>query len=612
MGQVIVTPENISGVLAILAKETVLVFDTETTGLRPYLGSRMFSLAVATESDEYYFNFNKETEVELRDTILSPEEIYPLFSDCGRSPRKWIGQNIKFDMHMLNVGGGPVLGIVSDTKVLGRIKAAHEWKFSLNDLADRHLGEAKDDSVMNWLNDNKAFTVESIPDKGGLVNNYHFDFAPFPLISKYAMKDARLTYDLYTYFQKEIDPRCHKVVELEEELIPVLFDMEKTGLLLNRKYIDAAVSFEAAQVESYRHKFRDLSGEALIDSAEGLSPIFEKLGYILPKTEKGGKSVTDEVLSSIDHELAKIVQGYREHSKLLNTYFLSFIYYADSLNQIHTSFDQAGTNTGRISCREPNLQNIPKTETGEFPVRRAFVPRAGFFFVSIDYKQMEFRLMLDYANESALIEKINNGHDPHDATAEETGLDRSAAKTLNFGILYGMGLERLGNAIGVSKDMASQFKRKYFLGLTRVKKFLDAVKWKWEDTGVIYNWLGRRYDLDDKRWSYKGPNKLIQGGCADIVKIAMVELYAYLNAYKSRMVLQVHDEVLFEVHESEIHLVNELKTIMEKAYPHKNIPLTCSVAFSLQSFGDMVEIENMDCFEETVRKALSSKGNTGA
>lgn len=605
MGQVVVTRDLLPSIYKIFEKEKVVVFDTETTGLSTFRGARMFSLALATGEDEYYFNFNPLTEEEYRHTILQIEEVYPIFS----GEKTWVAQNTKFDIHMLSASGIDSPKYFSDTEVLGRIKEAHHWKYSLNDLAGRHLGEAKDDAVMNWLEENKAYTIESVPDKGDLVKNYHFDFVPFPLISKYAMKDARLTWDLYAYFKSETDPKCHRVVSMEEELIPVLYEMEHMGIQTDETYIKLAIKSGQSRLVGIRQQFFDLAGCDLVDSAECLAPIFEKLGYSLPKTEAESKSVTDEVLESIDNDIARVVQDFRGAQKRLNTYFLSFLYYADQKGSIHPSFRQAGTNTGRMSCRDPNLQNIPDDDGAEmFPVRRAFVPREGFFFLSLDWKQMEFRLMLDYANEKTLIDKINLGHDPHDATAEETGLERKPAKTLNFGILYGMGLEKLGKAIGCSKEEAKAFKYKYFGKLQRVKNFLDQVKWKWEDHGTIYNWLGRRYDLDDKRWSYKGRNKLIQGGCADIVKLAMIELCAHLNAYMSRIVLQVHDEILFEIHESEVHIVPELKRLMEGAYPHKHIPLTCSVAFSLKSFHDMVEIEDKDDLERTIRKALPTKG----
>jgi DNA polymerase-1 len=200
-----------------------------------------------------------------------------------------------------------------------------------------------------------------------------------------------------------------------------------------------------------------------------------------------------------------------------------------------------------------------------------------------------------------LIEKIKSGHDPHDATSEQTGLTRSAAKTLNFGILYGMGLEKLAAAIGCTKGEAREFKWQYFDQLPKVKNFIRSVQDKWLQTKVIYNWLGRRYDLDDDRWA----------GCADIVKKAMVELYAELCAYSSRMVLQVHDEVLFEVHYSEVDVVDKLVDTMEKAYKARHLPLTTSLAYSFKSFGDMIEVESTDALKKAVGKELSSKGNSG-
>ena len=383
-----------------------MVFDTETTGLSTFRGARAFSVALATANNEYYFNFNPLTEDEFRHTILNVSDIFPIFT----GEKTWVAQNTKFDFHMIRAAGIFEPQYFSDTEVLGRIKEAQHWKYSLNDLSARHLGAAKDDAVMKWLEENKAYTIESVPDKGDMVKNYHFDFVPFPLISKYAMKDARLTYDLYDFFKRQMDPKCHKVVELEEELIPVLAYMEGSGVQCDVEYINRAIKAGEKIVSELATRFKSISGVDLIDSAEHLAPVFEKLGYSLPKTDAGNKSVTDDVLASIDDESARIVREYRDHQKRLNTYFRSFLYYADKNGAIHPSFRQAGTNTGRMSCRDPNLQNIPDDgSNSEFPVRRAFVPRPGYFFLSLDWKQMEFRLMLDYANEQELIRKIKIG-----------------------------------------------------------------------------------------------------------------------------------------------------------------------------------------------------------
>lgn len=606
MAEIIVTKEIVNEVVEKLKNEKLLVVDTETTGLKPYLNSKIFSVQISTEQDDYYFNLNDQVEDEFRGTLLKAEDLLPLF----RCPDiSWVGQNLKFDLHFLDgINCFPCGSKLYDTEVLGRLFDHNFFKYSLEEMGQRHLGVGKDPKVLEWMEENKCYTLERAPFKEDLNKNYHYNMVPFPLITAYGMRDTRLTLDLFKFFMNGIDPRSKPVIELESQLIPVLYKMEKVGIKIDVYYVDAAIEHEEDIIKDVKKKFLKETGLELKDSAEFLGPLFESHGYLLPKTETGALSATDEVLSSIDLESARLVLKYREHHKRLHTYFLSFLYFSDYQRNVHCQFFQAGTNTGRISSRNPNLQNIPSEDDSRYPVRRAFIPRDDFMFVSIDYKQMEFRLMLDYANESTLIDKIKQGLDPHDATAEETGLDRKAAKTLNFGIIYGMGLEKIGKAIGVTKDKAKEFKWQYFARLPRVKQFIRAVSDKWEREGKIYNWLGRCYTLEDKRWSYKGPNKLIQGGTADIVKTAMVSLDKFLEDKKSRMLLQVHDEILFEVRYSEIGIVGELQRLMESAYPYKHIPLTTSISFSLKSFGEMQEVNSLDEFQEAARKALSEKG----
>lgn len=197
--------------------------------------------------------------------------------------------------------------------------------------------------------------------------------------------------------------------------------------------------------------------------------------------------------------------------------------------------------------------------------------------------------MLDYANEAGLIRKILDGHDPHDATAEMTGLDRDAAKTLNFALLYGMGKDTLAETLGVSVKEAKEFKYQYFGRLPQVKKFLRAVTTAAERRGFITDWAGRRLYFPDPRFAYKAPNALIQGGCSSIHKKAMVATDKVLAPWKSDILFQVHDEIDFDMHPGELELVPRLKEEMEKIYPYKRLPMRCSVEHSWKSFGDLVE-----------------------
>lgn len=239
-----------------------------------------------------------------------------------------------------------------------------------------------------------------------------------------------------------------------------------------------------------------------------------------------------------------------------------------------------------------NCQNLPKKEPNqEFPVRRAIVPRDGYFFVFLDYDQMEYRLMLDYAGAMSLINKVKGGLDVHQATADDVGLTRDEAKTTNFAILYGSGIAKLAKNLKKTFDQAKRIKYAVLNSAPEVGSFIrrvsDAVKQR-EDHSII-NWLGRRYRYNDLNFAYKAPNHLIQGGCADIMKKAMVEVDRFLADKKSRLLLQVHDELILEVAYGEEHIVPELKSIVENAYTSKLLPLTCGVEYSKKSWFDKSE-----------------------
>lgn len=620
MKYTVATRAELASIIHRLNKSEVLVFDTETTGLEPYLNSQIFSLAVCDGKECVYFNFKDYGDGFSNQYILERSWMKPLTTKL----RHWVGHNVKFDLHFMDRAGIKPFGAPLDTEVWARVfENHHQFKggYSLDQCAKRWLGLEKDDRVKAYMDEHGLFHKTYDHETGKEYKNYHFDLVPFELISEYAMKDAEITWKLYEHFQKNMYKFSNDVPNLalavEDKLTPVLFNMEKRGVLVDKEYCENAFAFEKDKAEKLANNISLRLGFDFVDSAKALAPYFESLGVELPKTEKGNDQVTEEVLTQVGGEVCEKIIAYREAMKRANTYFANYLNRMDENNVIHPRFRQSGTVTGRMSCADPNLQNIPTTDDAVYPIRRAFIPREGFIFVSIDYKQMEFRLMLDYANQEDLIEKIKKGLDPHDATAELTGLERKTAKTLNFGILYRMGLAKLGKALSITESAAGDFRRSYFAAMPKVKRFIYEAPKRQEERGYTYSWAGRRFYLDEgtnddgsSKWSYKAANSIIQGGCADVCKLAMVEIESYLGTHQSRMVLQVHDEILLEISLREFHILRTIQKIMEDVYPAKNMPLTCSVAYSLESFHDMYEVGDDDA-ESTIRKALSSKGAQG-
>jgi DNA polymerase-1 len=394
-------------------------------------------------------------------------------------------------------------------------------------------------------------------------------------------------------------PKLPSLIETEQALTKVCFDMERLGIRINRDYCQAGYEHELGRANQAAQAFADLSGFPFVDSGKSLAKAFDAVGEAYPKTAKGNPSFKQDVLEGFTSPLAKLVLENRAASKKANTYYANFLYYADSEDRIHPNMRQAGTDTGRFSYSEPNLQNVPKEESGEMKVRSAFIPTSrDWCLVMIDYDQMEYRLMLDYAEQMDVIQQIlDQGLDVHEATAKMMGVTRTAAKTLNFMLLYGGGTEKLAVALGVSLERAGQLKHKYFKTLGNIKAFTRQVMNRAESRGFIFNWAGRvcHFPLMRNprtggmdRFAYRAPNHLIQGGCADVVRLAMVKCHEFLKPLRSRMLLQVHDELLFEIHRSELGIVPELKRIMETAYPHRHLPLTCGVDHSWSNWGNKV------------------------
>lgn len=379
------------------------------------------------------------------------------------------------------------------------------------------------------------------------------------------------------------------IYQNELQLTRVLHEMEYIGTQIDIGYTRDAYEFETSRYQDKAKEFYRITGVPFVDSNKSLSSVFSNFGIKPARTAKGNPSFTSNVLEKINHPLAKIILEYRDAFKRANTYYANFLQLCDSEGNIHCNFKQGGTVTGRMSCANPNLQNLTKEDEENpatpFKVRKCFVPREDYIFVMIDYDQMEYRLMLEYAKEMGVIEQVLGGMDIHQATANLLGVSRKFAKTINFMLLYGGGPTKLAETLGISLLKAKDLRGLYFSKLPKIERFIYDVQSVAKRRGYIINWYKRHCYVHHEH-TYAAPNYLIQGGCADIVKKAMVSLDDYLRNKKSRILLQIHDEILFEVHKSEIELIPKLQEIMSGVYPHKFLPLTCGVEWSDISWQD--------------------------
>lgn len=377
----------------------------------------------------------------------------------------------------------------------------------------------------------------------------------------------------------------------ESDITKVCFEMEWRGIKIDRQRVIAANAFEKQEAQNARAQFRSLTGRDYKDSNKVFKEVFDELGETYAYTDKGNPSFKADVLVKSRSPIASIINKVRYHEKRSSTYYENFLLLADRHDIIHFDSVQSGTSTGRFSYRNPNLQNVPKEDEEEdqslrFHVRESFIPRG--IFIDIDYKQQEYRVMLDYAGQMDLISQIKDGADVHQATAELMGVTRKQAKTLNFMILYGGGIQKLADSLGVEYAEAEDLYVRYFSRLPKVRRLIFELKSRARRRGYVFTGTGRRlYSYlpgSNEDISYRIPNHFIQSTCADVVKKAMVEIYK--NVQDHGLVLQVHDELLFDCEKYRPETFDQVKKIMEGAYtPQNGLHLEVDFKHSAKSWG---------------------------
>lgn len=573
-------------VINFLEKQPFLGFDVETTGLK--WSDRLFSLAIACDDGQtFYFNFHDYGDILDFKQWLNPEwlsEFKRIFKN-----KLLFAHNAKFDMQMLHKEGIDFSTCtIHDTEALARVDKNNHMKYSLAACAER-IGMAKIDEVEKYISDNKCYTWETFPGKKIKIKNKDFTKVPLDLIAKYAEMDALVTLRLGQHQLRQVEkinqrpeyPKITAVVENERALTHVCHKMEVKGIKIDRQYVQDSIKKEQESIKQCVLEIEQITGKPYKNGPKFLAENIKDNDSL---TATGRPRFDKDAMAKIDNPLAKKILELRHHEKLLGTYYESFIYYADQDDILRANIRQGGTETGRFSYANPNLQNLPKEATEETNVRKSFIPRDGHFFVEIDYEQMEYRLMLDYAGEKEIIRQVMEGEDLHEATGRAVGISRQRAKTLNFALLYGAGVDKLAGMLGVSTEEAGDLRNVYFSRLPKVQQFINDVRVRGKQRMFVWNWMGRRLHISSPEYSYLLPNHIIQGGCADVVKKAMTSL--------NRIpLLQVHDALLYEFKiGTPVDVITAIKTIMENAYiPRNGMQLTASVSHSFKSYGEMVK-----------------------
>ncbi len=585
---VIDNPQKLSDCVKALSQADVLAFDTETSDLDP-MRAEMVGMSFAIQPDQgYYIPIGH-----LSGKQLSLEEVKAALQPVLSDPKiKKIAHNAKFDLIVLQQAGFEVSPISFDTMLA-------EWLINPD---SRNLGL----KTLAWVRLGVEMTrIEDLIGSG----KKQLSMAELPIenVAPYAAADAVMTLRLMPLLQADLKARnAEKLMDdLEIKLIPILAQMEEHGVLLDAPFFKAFNQELGELIFGLEEEIYRMAGTTFnINSTQQLSDVlFKKLALDPPdpakKLKSGHWSTNAEVLDLLrnKHDIVNKILDYRELAKLKSTYVEALPGQINpKTGRVHTSFNQVGTVTGRIASQNPNLQNIPaRTEIGR-RVRQGFIAAPGWKLLAVDYSQVELRIVAHIAQDQAMLEAFRNGQDIHATTAaaitdtpldEVTSLQRRHAKAVNFGLIYGMSAFGLTRSTDLTLAEAENFIKEYFKEFPGVKAWLDKTRLQAARDGYVETLLGRRRYFPNlakgsnpqmrQREEREAINAPIQGTAADIVKLAMVALPDALEkaGLKARMLLQVHDELIFEVPEEELdRSIPVIKGIMESAMD-LDVPLVC-------------------------------------
>lgn len=572
------TPEKRSALLEKLLKQKTVCFDTETTSLDPLLARILGCAFSFEEAKGYYVNFPED----FAETKTILESFNPFFQN---KDIEMVLQNAKYDIKVLWNYDIEVEGKIFDT-MLAHYLLEPDQRHNMDFLSETYLGY-------------KPVSITELIGKKG-KNQLSFDTVPLDKATEYAVEDADITLQLKQQFQPKLETEEVRSVfdRIEIPLIKVLGRMEREGVNVNTEFLanySKELETESLEIEKsiYEHagvKFNIASpkqlGEVLFDHL--------KLDAKAKKTKTGQYKTDEATLTKLAdvHALPKMILEFRHNQKLKSTYVDAIPRLVNpNTNRVHTNFAQAVAATGRLSSTNPNLQNIPiRTDKGR-EIRKAFIPRdENHILVAADYSQIELRIVASMSGDEAMSEAFVNGLDIHTATAAKvfgveledvTKEQRYKAKSVNFGLIYGQGASGLSQNLKIKRSEAQDLIDAYFEKFSGIKQYMDDTIKDCRDYGYVKTLMGRKRQIRDinslnrtvvgfaERNAVNAP---IQGSAADMIKLAMINIDAALRlqGFKSKMILQVHDELLFDVQKDELDRLKMLiKPLMEHAMPLK-------------------------------------------
>ncbi len=577
------TMESLQEVIDSIGSDAIVAFDTETTGLDTKV-AKMVGFSFCVDDDKAYY-------VPIGHNYLGVDNQVSI-DDAKKALRrllghKVVGQNLKFDLSLIyNLFNFEKIVPYADTMIMAWLSNPGT-KVGLDALAQKY------------------FKYEMKPFKEMVKKGEDFSSVDIDEATFYAAEDAWMTRLLYFAIKKamelaSLEHLLNEAKTIEYPFVNTLIDMESRGIKVSQYNLKNLETKLTHSLQELTAEIYELSAsEFNIRSTQQLGSIlFQKLGLKGGKKTKTGYSTNEAVLLSLkdEHPIIEKILSYRENQKILSTYINPLLKLAkkDPKSRIYTSFLQTGTATGRLSSRDPNLQNIPVRSPLGRSVREAFIAKNGYKLVSIDYSQIELRLLAHFSQDSALMEAFEKGSDIHMATAiklfgEDNAKEkRSFAKSINFGLLYGMGSRKLSDELGITTSEAKDIITSYFASFPTVKNFLEGIHEKVKDMGFVETLLGRRriFDYSSANGMQKasflreGVNTIFQGSAADLIKLSMLDIDSIIKEENlpASMLLQIHDELIFEVVEERAEEIGE-RFAYTMAHIYKlDVPLECSVS----------------------------------
>ncbi|ENL3964739.1 DNA polymerase I, partial [Campylobacter jejuni] len=570
-------------ILNTLDKESIIAFDTETTGLDTKEAKIVGFSFCMNENEAFYVPLTHNylgvgEQISLQSAKKAIEVIFNHFV---------IGHNLKYDFKIIQNNFDLNLPQkYADTMILAWLKNP-SLRVNMDDLALR---------LFNY----ETLHFESLVKKGENFASVELEKA-----CKYAAEDAYITLRFYLYFLKNLEtPLLELAKNCEFDFIKIIMMMEENGIKLDTNALEILMKKFENEIKNLSEEIYTLCEDRFnLNSPKQMGDIlFEKLKLPSGKKGKTGYSTDEKVLNILldKHPVIAKILDYRELAKLYSTYCEPLLKLAlkDKNSRIYSSFLQTGTATGRLSSKDPNLQNIPAHGQYAKDYKSCFVAKDGFSFISLDYSQIELRILAHFSEDEKLLNAFANDEDIHARTAimifgESNYETRSVAKSINFGLIYGMGYKTLSQNLKIEANLAKSYIEKYFENFTSIKKYFETVKNEAKQNGFITTLSGRKryFDFENAKpmqiamYERESINSILQGSAADVIKLAMLEINKELNEDK-KLILQIHDELIFEVKDDLCeNFVKKTRDIMENIVKLKvKLKTSSSIA---KNWGDL-------------------------